>query len=45
MNAADPNIPLLDSVAHALGPLCQRFVFVGGCAAGLLVTDSAAPPA
>jgi hypothetical protein len=45
MNADDPNIPLLDSVAQALGPLCQRFVFVGGCAAGLLVTDSAAPPA
>jgi len=41
----DPNLPMLESVARALGPLCKRFVFVGGCASGLLVTDSAAPPA
>jgi hypothetical protein len=44
MNLADPNLPLLESVARALGPLCDRFVFVGGCATGLLVTDSAASP-
>jgi hypothetical protein len=44
MNPADPNLPLLESVAHALGPLCDRFVFVGGCATGLLVTDRAASP-
>ena len=31
-------------MAHALGPLCDRFVFVGGCATGLLVTDPAASP-
>lgn len=44
MNPADPNLPQLESVAHALGPLCDRFVFVGGCATGLLVTDPAASP-
>lgn len=44
MNPIDPNLPLLESVAHALGPLCDRFVFVGGCATGLLVTDPAASP-
>lgn len=44
MNLSDPNLPLLEAVAHALGPLCERFVFVGGCAAGLLVTDAAASP-
>lgn len=45
MNSTDPNLPLLESVAAALGPLRQRFVFVGGCATGLLVTDDAAAPA
>lgn len=44
MNLSDPNLPLLDSVARALGPLRELFVFVGGCAAGLLVTDRAAAP-
>jgi predicted nucleotidyltransferase len=28
----------------ALGPLCERFVFVGGCATGLLLTADAGPP-
>lgn len=31
-------------VAHALGPLRERVVFVGGCAVGLLITDEAAAP-
>lgn len=44
MSAADPNLPLLESVVKALGPLCERFVFVGGCAAGLLLTANAGPP-
>jgi hypothetical protein len=44
MSAADPNLLLLESVAVALGSLCDRFVFVGGCATGLLLTDSASPP-
>jgi predicted nucleotidyltransferase len=41
----DPNLPLLESVARAFGPLRERFVFIGGCVSGLLVTDAAAPPA
>ena len=45
MNPDDPNLPLLGSVARALGRLCERLVFVGGCAAGLLTTDTAAGPA
>ena len=44
MNLTDPNLPLLESVAQALGPLCDRFVFIGGCATGQLVTDPAASP-
>lgn len=44
MNLTDPNLPQLESVARALGPLCERFVFIGGCATGLLVTDPAASP-
>jgi hypothetical protein len=44
VNLNDPNLPLLEAVAGALGSLCDRFVFVGGCAAGLLVTDRAAAP-
>ena len=28
----------------ALGSLCERFVFVGGCATGLLLTVDAGPP-
>src|SRR5580704_13878272 len=44
MNTADPNLPLLESVVRALGPLCEQFVFVGGCVTGLLITESAAPP-
>lgn len=44
MNPTDPNLPLLEAVAQALGPLCDRFVFIGGCATGLLVTDPAASP-
>ena len=39
MNPADPNLPLLESVAHALGPLCDRFVFVGGCMLDVMPTD------
>jgi hypothetical protein len=43
--APDPNLELLIRVAEALGELRSRFVFVGGCAAGLLITDPAAPAA
>jgi predicted nucleotidyltransferase len=41
----DPNLELLVRVAGALGELRERFVFVGGCATGLLITDPAAPAA
>ena len=34
----DPNLAILIPIAHALGDLCESLVFVGGCAAGLLVT-------
>lgn len=44
MNPADPNLALLESIAAALGPLRDRFVFVGGCTTGMLVTDVAAAP-
>ena len=40
MNPADPNLLLLESVAHALGPLCDRFVFVGGCVLDVMPTDA-----
>jgi predicted nucleotidyltransferase len=39
---ADPNLELLRAMALALGPICERLVFVGGCATGLLLTNPAA---
>ena len=44
MRTANPNLPLLESVVAALGPLCTRFVFVGACVTGLLITEAATPP-
>jgi hypothetical protein len=44
VNPADPNLVLLELIAAALGPLRERFVFVGGCTTGMLVTDVAAAP-
>lgn len=41
---SDPNLPLLEAVVAALGTLCERFVFVGGCATGLQVTAAGGPP-
>ncbi len=40
----DPNLPVLSLVAHALGDLRDEFMLVGGCAVGLLITDTARPP-
>lgn len=41
----DPNLIMLDRVAQHLGAdLCENMVFVGGAAAGLLITDFALPP-
>ena len=43
-NANDPNVVMLEQMARSLGPeLCRQFVFVGGAAAGLLITDLAMP--
>ena len=40
----NPNITMLDLMAQRLGPeLCENMVFVGGAAAGLLITDLALP--
>ena len=36
---ANPNIELLSGMAHAMGPLCEQVVFVGGCATGLLISQ------
>ncbi|EAU55287.1 hypothetical protein [Mariprofundus ferrooxydans] len=44
MRLDDPNIAMLQLAADGLGPLLDEVVFVGGCAAGLLITDPAAPP-
>jgi predicted nucleotidyltransferase len=44
VNPADPNLALLELIAGALGSLRERFVFVGGCTTGMLVTDVAAAP-
>lgn len=40
----DPNLALLEQAAALLGPLLDELVLVGGCAAGLLVTDPGASP-
>ena len=44
MRRNDPNLAMLELAAGALGPLVNDVVFLGGCAAGLLITDAAAPP-
>ena len=41
MRADDPNLPILIVIVQALGDLKDEMVFVGGCAAGLLLTDPA----
>jgi len=43
VNPNDPNVVMVELVAARLGALRERMVFVGGCAAGLLVTDPALP--
>ncbi len=44
MNPNDPNVALVELVVQRLGALSERFVFVGGSATGLLITDDARPP-
>lgn len=41
MNPLDPNVAKVELIAHALGALRDDLVFVGGCAAGLLMTSPA----
>ncbi|MDO8934034.1 MAG: hypothetical protein Q7U97_16705 [Rhodocyclaceae bacterium] len=45
MNRQDPNLAKVELIAAALGSLRDELVFVGGCAAGLLMTDPGAAPA
>lgn len=45
MNPIDPNLAKVEIVAAALDKLCAELVFVGGCAAGLLLSDPAATQA
>jgi predicted nucleotidyltransferase len=42
--ANNPNLLLLEMAVSRLCSLIDEFVFVGGCATGLLITDVAAPP-
>ncbi|MGD8912460.1 MAG: hypothetical protein PVJ68_06940, partial [Candidatus Thiodiazotropha sp.] len=41
---SNPNIVLLERAVAQLEPLVDEMVFVVGCATGLLLTDTAAPP-
>ena len=43
MNPNDPNVAMVDIVAARLRMLSEKLVFVGGCAAALLITDPAPP--
>ena len=40
----NPNLEILSLAVEQLGELADQMVFVGGCATGLLITDTAAPP-
>jgi len=42
VSARYPNVAKVELIAQALGPVCERLVFVGGCAVDLLLTDPAA---
>ncbi|MEZ6017795.1 MAG: hypothetical protein R3F49_22010 [Planctomycetota bacterium] len=44
MTDADPNLDRLEEAATKLGDMLAELVLVGGCATGLLVTDSGAAP-
>lgn len=44
MKPKQPNVAKVEMVAHALGDLRERLLFVGGCAVDLLLTDTAAAP-
>ncbi len=42
--SSNPNIKMLELAVERLGTLVNEVVFLGGCATGLLLTDTAAPP-
>ena len=41
--AGNPNVDMMELAARLLGSLVDEVVFLGGCATGLLLTDTAAP--
>jgi predicted nucleotidyltransferase len=43
LNPHDPNLAKVELIAQVLGALREELVFVGGCAAGLLLTDAVTP--
>ena len=43
INTKDANIQMITTVARRLGNLREKVVFVGGCATGLFITDTAMP--
>jgi hypothetical protein len=45
MNAINLNVANVELIAKALSHLRERLVLVGGCAAGLPLTDPATAPA
>ena len=40
----NPNLEILMLAVDQLEELTDEMVFIGGCATGLLITDTAAPP-
>lgn len=44
MRPGDPNLEMLEVMAHKLGHLTERLVFVGGATTGLFITDPLLPP-
>jgi predicted nucleotidyltransferase len=45
VNPGDPNLAKVELIASALGDLRSELIFVGGCAAGLLMSGPATPAA
>lgn len=44
MRPGDPNLERLEVMAHKLGHLTERLIFVGGSTTGLFITDPLLPP-
>ncbi len=43
-SSQNPNLEILTLAVNQLGELADDMVFLGGCATGLLISDTAAPP-